>query len=162
MQCSWPTFEKKSTTRWSHLTTHRSRQSLNNTFKCSILHDFWCIFSIENSILIFFSVNPWYRNDEVESQGSGVLDYTFIYLAHPGPVTGFSWRKTSKYMPVYVKCLQYTIVKYTTKSPWWFKALHYSLDAPKFNNNKLWWLVLVWLFTFFAMILHRTHQFSRT
>lgn len=52
-------------------------------------------------------VNPWYRNDEVESQGSGVLDYTFIYLAHPGPVTGFSWRKTSKYMPVstVVNCL---------------------------------------------------------
>ena len=38
-------------------------------------------------------------------QSNGILDYTFVYLAHPGPVTGISWRKTSKYMPVYVKVL---------------------------------------------------------
>lgn len=35
-------------------------------------------------------------------KSNGILDYTFVYLAHPGPVTGISWRKTSKYMPVYV------------------------------------------------------------
>lgn len=35
-------------------------------------------------------------------QSNGILDYTFVYLAHPGPVTGISWRKTSKYMPMYV------------------------------------------------------------
>lgn len=26
-------------------------------------------------------------------------NYGFIYVAHPRPVTGFSWRDTSKYMP---------------------------------------------------------------
>ncbi|XP_048450139.1 dmX-like protein 1, partial [Rhincodon typus] len=29
----------------------------------------------------------------------GDIDFSFIYLAHPRAVTGFSWRKTSKYMP---------------------------------------------------------------
>ncbi|KAL3867333.1 hypothetical protein ACJMK2_044544 [Sinanodonta woodiana] len=27
------------------------------------------------------------------------LNYSFVYIAHPRAVTGFSWRKTSKYMP---------------------------------------------------------------
>ena len=27
------------------------------------------------------------------------LSFSYIYLAHPRSVTGFSWRKTSKYMP---------------------------------------------------------------
>ncbi|XP_061585398.1 dmX-like protein 1 isoform X2 [Cololabis saira] len=29
----------------------------------------------------------------------GELAFSFVYLAHPRSVTGFSWRKTSKYMP---------------------------------------------------------------
>ena len=36
-----------------------------------------------------------------EQSSLGGLDFSFIYLAHPRSVTGFSWRKTSKYMPRY-------------------------------------------------------------
>ncbi|KAM4809558.1 dmX-like protein 1 [Rhinophrynus dorsalis] len=34
-----------------------------------------------------------------EKQPQGEVDFSFIYLAHPRAVNGFSWRKTSKYMP---------------------------------------------------------------
>ncbi|XP_023230378.1 dmX-like protein 2 [Centruroides sculpturatus] len=52
-------------------------------------------------------VKVWYesRKGMFTSQmvrSSSILNdvsYTFIYLAHPRAVTGFSWRKTSKYMP---------------------------------------------------------------
>ena len=50
-------------------------------------------------------VRIWYQNHnlllsnhtlELESSRE---NYGFIYIAHPRPVTGFSWRDTSKYMP---------------------------------------------------------------
>ncbi|XP_053330080.1 dmX-like protein 1 isoform X2 [Spea bombifrons] len=34
-----------------------------------------------------------------EKHGHGEVDFSFVYLAHPRAVNGFSWRKTSKYMP---------------------------------------------------------------
>ncbi|XP_036759131.2 dmX-like protein 1 isoform X7 [Manis pentadactyla] len=34
-----------------------------------------------------------------EKQSQGEIDFSFVYLAHPRAVNGFSWRKTSKYMP---------------------------------------------------------------
>ncbi|XP_072134293.1 dmX-like protein 2 isoform X2 [Mobula birostris] len=34
-----------------------------------------------------------------ERSTSTAVDFSFVYLAHPRAVTGFSWRKTSKYMP---------------------------------------------------------------
>ncbi|XP_023368466.1 dmX-like protein 1 [Otolemur garnettii] len=34
-----------------------------------------------------------------ENQSQGEIDFSFVYLAHPRAVNGFSWRKTSKYMP---------------------------------------------------------------
>ncbi|XP_041031326.1 dmX-like protein 2 isoform X4 [Carcharodon carcharias] len=34
-----------------------------------------------------------------EKTASAVVHFSFVYLAHPRAVTGFSWRKTSKYMP---------------------------------------------------------------
>ncbi|XP_076994983.1 dmX-like protein 1 isoform X4 [Tamandua tetradactyla] len=37
------------------------------------------------------------RSSEKQSQGE--IDFSFVYLAHPRAVNGFSWRKTSKYMP---------------------------------------------------------------
>ncbi|CAI9567942.1 unnamed protein product, partial [Staurois parvus] len=33
-----------------------------------------------------------------EKEGQGEVDFSFIYLAHPRAVNGFSWRKTSKFM----------------------------------------------------------------
>uniref|UniRef100_A0A4X2KZ65 Dmx like 1 n=1 Tax=Vombatus ursinus TaxID=29139 RepID=A0A4X2KZ65_VOMUR len=38
------------------------------------------------------------RGPEKQTQG-GEVDFSFVYLAHPRAVNGFSWRKTSKYMP---------------------------------------------------------------
>ncbi|XP_072421197.1 dmX-like protein 2 isoform X1 [Chiloscyllium punctatum] len=34
-----------------------------------------------------------------EKNASSAVHFSFVYLAHPRAVTGFSWRKTSKYMP---------------------------------------------------------------
>uniref|UniRef100_A0AAQ4RHA1 Dmx like 1 n=1 Tax=Gasterosteus aculeatus aculeatus TaxID=481459 RepID=A0AAQ4RHA1_GASAC len=39
-----------------------------------------------------------------EPCGQGELAFSFVYLAHPRSVTGFSWRKTSKYMPRCAVC----------------------------------------------------------
>ncbi|XP_052793147.1 dmX-like protein 2 isoform X3 [Mya arenaria] len=37
--------------------------------------------------------------DSIVSPKKDSLNYSFVYVAHPGAVTGFSWRKTSRYMP---------------------------------------------------------------
>lgn len=52
-------------------------------------------------------VRIWYQNqqlllpnqtmDQVNTATS--VTYSFIYIAHPRPVSGFSWRATSRYMP---------------------------------------------------------------
>ncbi|XP_076465247.1 dmX-like protein 2 isoform X2 [Babylonia areolata] len=53
-------------------------------------------------------VKIWYEDLKVQqglaradslSPRRDVLHYSFIYIAHPRAVTGFTWRKTSKYMP---------------------------------------------------------------
>ena len=54
-------------------------------------------------------VRIWYENQQLLMAGSqqtttyeidsSRISYGFIYVAHPRPVTGFSWRDTSKYMP---------------------------------------------------------------
>ncbi|XP_048584043.1 dmX-like protein 2 isoform X2 [Nematostella vectensis] len=52
-------------------------------------------------------VKIWFQKSNVEFQESQremtndrCLDFSFIYLAHPRAVTGLTWRKTSKYMPL--------------------------------------------------------------
>lgn len=55
-------------------------------------------------------VKVWYSTSKWQSDATKLFtptdlssqekpDFSFIYLAHPRSVTGFSWRKTSKYMP---------------------------------------------------------------
>ncbi|XP_050401312.1 dmX-like protein 1 [Patella vulgata] len=53
-------------------------------------------------------VKIWYEDRKVTPQlirsdsispKKEELHYSFVYIAHPRAVTGFSWRKTSKYMP---------------------------------------------------------------
>ncbi|KAK7475123.1 hypothetical protein BaRGS_00033615 [Batillaria attramentaria] len=53
-------------------------------------------------------VKIWYEDQKVQqglmrsdsiSPRKDVLHYSFIYISHPRAVTGFTWRKTSKYMP---------------------------------------------------------------
>ncbi|XP_048190248.1 dmX-like protein 1 isoform X2 [Perognathus longimembris pacificus] len=53
---------------------------------------------------VWYNVENWRtavtspdRSSEKQSQGE--IDFAFVYLAHPRAVDGFSWRKTSKYMP---------------------------------------------------------------
>ncbi|XP_069348937.1 dmX-like protein 1 isoform X5 [Eulemur rufifrons] len=53
---------------------------------------------------VWYNVENWRtavtspdRSSEKQSQGE--IDFSFVYLAHPRAVNGFSWRKTSKYMP---------------------------------------------------------------
>ena len=55
----------------------------------------------------------WYENQQLLMPSQQTLEmdmsrisYGFIYLAHPRPVTGFSWRDTSKYMPRYKNAKQ--------------------------------------------------------
>ncbi|XP_028851922.1 dmX-like protein 1 isoform X2 [Denticeps clupeoides] len=54
-------------------------------------------------VKVWYSTNKWQWDASklfTPPQNSlGGLDFSFIYLAHPRSVTGFSWRKTSKYMP---------------------------------------------------------------
>jgi len=52
-------------------------------------------------------VRIWYQNQQLLLPNQSVdlavssesVTYSFIYVAHPRPVTGFSWRDTSRYMP---------------------------------------------------------------
>ncbi|XP_007947353.1 dmX-like protein 1 [Orycteropus afer afer] len=53
---------------------------------------------------VWYNVENWRTavtspNGSSEKQSEGEIDFSFIYLAHPRAVNGFSWRKTSKYMP---------------------------------------------------------------
>ncbi|KAL8203498.1 UNVERIFIED_CONTAM: DmX-like protein 1 [Gekko kuhli] len=59
-------------------------------------------------------VKVWYNTDSWKSAVAPQVptpepitqevDFSFIYLVHPRSVNGFSWRKTSKYMPRGVVC----------------------------------------------------------
>ncbi|XP_064339477.1 dmX-like protein 1 isoform X8 [Camelus dromedarius] len=52
---------------------------------------------------IWYNVENWRTAvtspDKNSEQSEGEIDFSFVYLAHPRAVNGFSWRKTSKYMP---------------------------------------------------------------
>ncbi|KAL0979806.1 hypothetical protein UPYG_G00189980 [Umbra pygmaea] len=55
-------------------------------------------------VKVWYNTSKWqsgvtklFTPPELSCQGE--LNFSFVYLAHPRSVTGFSWRKTSKYMP---------------------------------------------------------------
>ena len=50
------------------------------------------------SILFFLVTSRFTRADSL-SPKSNEINYSYIFIAHPRAITGFSWRKTSKYMP---------------------------------------------------------------
>uniref|UniRef100_A0A3B4BDC8 RAVE complex protein Rav1 C-terminal domain-containing protein n=1 Tax=Periophthalmus magnuspinnatus TaxID=409849 RepID=A0A3B4BDC8_9GOBI len=57
-------------------------------------------------VKVWYSTSKWkcgvshfFTPPELDLSVQGELTFSFIYLAHPRSVTGFSWRKTSKYMP---------------------------------------------------------------
>lgn len=57
-------------------------------------------------VKVWYSTSKWksgvsrlFKPPEPSVNVQGELAFSFVYLAHPRSVTGFSWRKTSKYMP---------------------------------------------------------------
>ncbi|CAL1615577.1 unnamed protein product [Knipowitschia caucasica] len=57
-------------------------------------------------VKVWYSTSKWkcgvsrfFTPPDPDLNVQGELAFSFIYLAHPRSVTGFSWRKTSKYMP---------------------------------------------------------------
>uniref|UniRef100_A0A3Q1EFY6 Dmx like 1 n=1 Tax=Acanthochromis polyacanthus TaxID=80966 RepID=A0A3Q1EFY6_9TELE len=57
-------------------------------------------------VKVWYSTSKWksgvsqlFTPPEPSVTVQGELAFSFVYLAHPRSVTGFSWRKTSKYMP---------------------------------------------------------------
>ncbi|XP_075397536.1 dmX-like protein 1 isoform X2 [Tenrec ecaudatus] len=55
-------------------------------------------------VKVWYNVENWRTavpspDGRSEKQSQGEMDFSFVYLAHPRAVNGFSWRKTSKYMP---------------------------------------------------------------
>ncbi|KAJ7994355.1 hypothetical protein DPEC_G00265000 [Dallia pectoralis] len=55
-------------------------------------------------VKIWYNTSKWQSSvtklfSPPEHSSHGELKFSFVYLPHPRSVTGFSWRKTSKYMP---------------------------------------------------------------
>ncbi|XP_017267791.1 dmX-like protein 1 isoform X2 [Kryptolebias marmoratus] len=57
-------------------------------------------------VKVWYSTNKWkscvarlFTPPDASVSLQGELAFSFVYLAHPRSVTGFSWRKTSKHMP---------------------------------------------------------------
>ncbi|KAM9810580.1 dmX-like protein 1 [Neosynchiropus ocellatus] len=57
-------------------------------------------------VKVWYNTSKWksgvsclFTPPESDCSFKGQLAFSFVYLAHPRSVTGFSWRKTSKYMP---------------------------------------------------------------
>uniref|UniRef100_A0A3Q2XH75 Dmx like 1 n=1 Tax=Hippocampus comes TaxID=109280 RepID=A0A3Q2XH75_HIPCM len=57
-------------------------------------------------VKVWYSTNKWksgsfrlFTPSESSVNSQGEIAFSFVYLAHPRSVIGFSWRKTSKYMP---------------------------------------------------------------
>ncbi|XP_029916827.1 dmX-like protein 1 isoform X2 [Myripristis murdjan] len=57
-------------------------------------------------VKVWYSTSKWqsgvsrlFTPPEPRITTQGEVAFSFVYLAHPRSVTGFSWRKTSKYMP---------------------------------------------------------------
>uniref|UniRef100_A0A8B9QYP7 Dmx like 2 n=1 Tax=Anas platyrhynchos TaxID=8839 RepID=A0A8B9QYP7_ANAPL len=57
---------------------------------------------------VWYPVTGWKSSllpqQNEEKKCSGVVHFSFVYLAHPRAVTGFSWRNISKYMPRGLVC----------------------------------------------------------
>lgn len=69
------------------------------------------IFSQDDCLLkVWYPMTGWKSSiippdhHEVERRQASA-QFSFVYLAHPRAVTGFSWRKTSKYMPRLDNCV---------------------------------------------------------
>uniref|UniRef100_A0A8C3SKA2 Dmx like 2 n=1 Tax=Chelydra serpentina TaxID=8475 RepID=A0A8C3SKA2_CHESE len=65
----------------------------------------FCFFAQDDCLLkVWYPMTGWKssllpRESEEKKKSSALVHFSFVYLAHPRAVTGFSWRNTSKYMP---------------------------------------------------------------
>uniref|UniRef100_A0A3P8TQ48 Dmx like 1 n=1 Tax=Amphiprion percula TaxID=161767 RepID=A0A3P8TQ48_AMPPE len=66
----------------------------------------FCKASDDCLVKVWYSTSKWksgvsrlFTPPDPSVTVQGELAFSFVYLAHPRSVTGFSWRKTSKYMP---------------------------------------------------------------
>ncbi|KTG42880.1 hypothetical protein cypCar_00016739 [Cyprinus carpio] len=55
-------------------------------------------------VKVWYSTSKWQADvtklfTPLDLRSGAEINFSFVYLAHPRSVTGFSWRKTSKYMP---------------------------------------------------------------
>ena len=76
-----------------------SKRINNPKFGCRKIN--FCAFALNHSFpnkLIFSVQFPLLRMDSASPKKEEV-NFSFVYIAHPRAVTGFSWRKTSKHMP---------------------------------------------------------------
>ncbi|KAM4616891.1 dmX-like protein 1 [Polymixia lowei] len=86
---------------------HSKTASPVNLMKFSPDGEFFATAGLDDCLVkVWYSTSKWqsgvsrlFTPPEPSSSTQGELAFSFVYLAHPRSVTGFSWRKTSKYMP---------------------------------------------------------------
>ncbi|KAM5192027.1 dmX-like protein 1 [Mantella aurantiaca] len=67
--------------------------------------EFFATTSKEDCLVkVWYNTESWHSAvtspvETPEKEGQGEVDFSFVYLTHPRSVNGFSWRKTSKFMP---------------------------------------------------------------
>ncbi|XP_072289928.1 dmX-like protein 1 [Eucyclogobius newberryi] len=85
-----------------------------------------------------FGVSCFFTPPDPDLSLEGELAFSFIYLAHPRSVTGFSWRKTSKYMPRGSVCnVLLTCCKDSVCRQWAETLLPGdTLPSDPYNNHK--------------------------
>ncbi|XP_016107318.1 dmX-like protein 1 [Sinocyclocheilus grahami] len=105
-------------------------------------------------VKVWYSTSKWQAGvtklfTPLDLRSGAEINFSFIYLAHPRSVTGFSWRKTSKYMPRGTVCNMLLTCCKDSVCRLWAETLlpsdcllsglrhnHCSSDAMKANNTK--------------------------
>lgn len=80
------------------------------THFCKCENTMVCVSQDDCLLKVWYPTTGWKSAvvmPDMSDKRAPVVHFSFVYLAHPRTVTGFSWRKTSKYMP---KCVGH----------WWF------------------------------------------
>ncbi|XP_069563830.1 dmX-like protein 1 isoform X1 [Brachyistius frenatus] len=86
---------------------HSKTASPVNLMKFSPDGEFFATAGLDDCLVkVWYNTSKWksgvsrlFTPPEPSMSVQGELTFSFVYLAHPRSVTGFSWRKTSKYMP---------------------------------------------------------------
>ncbi|XP_051758739.1 dmX-like protein 1 isoform X2 [Ctenopharyngodon idella] len=105
-------------------------------------------------VKVWYSASKWQADitkffTPLDLRSGAEINFSFIYLAHPRSVTGFSWRKTSKYMPrggvcnVLLTCCKDSVCRLWAETLLPSDCLlsghrhnHCNNDLPKTNNMK--------------------------